>query len=77
MTRSTSNRPPPLTRGTKIRINELRPGHLDERGLQSPVHRTASVDYGIVLEGQITLILDDSEVTLQAGDIVVHGGPRD
>ncbi|CUR59408.1 conserved hypothetical protein [metagenome] len=64
--------PPPL--GTKIRINEFAPGHLDERGLQSPVHRTATIDYGIVLEGQITLILDDSEVTLHAGDIVVQRG---
>ncbi len=65
---------PPPARGTKIRVNEFRPGHLDERGLQSPVHRTASVDYGIVLEGEITLILDDSEVTLRPGDIVVQRG---
>lgn len=65
---------PPPPRGTKIRINEFRPGHLDERGLQSPVHRTASVDYGIVLQGEITLILDASEVTLRAGDIVVQRG---
>ena len=64
--------PPP--RGTRIRINEFAPGHLDDRGLQSPVHRTASVDYGIVLEGEITLVLDDSEVTLAAGDIVVQRG---
>ncbi len=64
--------PPPC--GTKIRINEFAPGHLDERGLQSPVHRTASVDYGIVLEGEITLVLDDSEVTLRAGDVVVQRG---
>jgi mannose-6-phosphate isomerase-like protein (cupin superfamily) len=64
--------PPPL--GTKIRINEFAPGHLDERGLQSPVHRTASIDYGIVLSGEITLVLDDSEVTLRAGDIVVQRG---
>jgi mannose-6-phosphate isomerase-like protein (cupin superfamily) len=64
--------PPPC--GTKIRINEFMPGHLDDRGLQSPVHRTASVDYGIVLEGEITLVLDDSEVTLHAGDIVVQRG---
>ena len=64
--------PPPL--GTKIRINEFQPGFLDERGLQSPVHRTASVDYGIVLEGEITLVLDDSEVVLRAGDIVVQRG---
>lgn len=65
---------PPPPRGTKIRINEFAPGHLDDRGLQSPVHRTASVDYGIVLEGQITLVLDDSEVTLHAGDVVVQRG---
>lgn len=65
---------PPPVRGTKIRINEFQPGHLDEHGLQSPVHRTASVDYGIVLEGQLTLVLDDSEVTLQAGDVVVQRG---
>ena len=65
---------PPPVRGTKIRVNEFRPGHLDERGLQSPVHRTASIDYGIVLEGEITLVLDDSEVTLRAGDVVVQRG---
>jgi quercetin dioxygenase-like cupin family protein len=65
---------PPPPRGTKIRVNEFAPGHLDEHGLQSPVHRTASVDYGIVLEGEITLVLDDSEVTLGSGDIVVQRG---
>jgi mannose-6-phosphate isomerase-like protein (cupin superfamily) len=65
---------PPPRHGTKIRINEFRPGHLDERGLQSPVHRTASIDYGIVLSGEITLILDGSEVTLRAGDVVVQRG---
>ena len=65
---------PPPPKGTRIRVNEFLPGHLDDRGLQSPVHRTASVDYGIVLEGEITLVLDDSEVTLRAGDVVVQRG---
>lgn len=65
---------PPPPRGTRIRINEFAPGFLDEGGLQSPVHRTESVDYGIVLEGEITLVLDDSEVTLRAGDVVVQRG---
>ncbi|QEW01094.1 cupin domain-containing protein [Microbacterium caowuchunii] len=65
---------PPPVRGTRIRINEFLPGHLDARGLQSPVHRTESIDYGIVLEGEITLVLDDSEVTARAGDIVVQRG---
>ena len=65
---------PPPPRGTKIRINEFAPGFLNESGLQSPVHRTESIDYGIVLEGEITLVLDDSEVTLRSGDIVVQRG---
>ncbi len=38
------------------------------------MHRTESIDYGIVLSGEIVLLLDDSEVTLRAGDIVVQRG---
>jgi len=40
----------------------------------SPVHRTQSVDYGIVLSGEVVLVLDDSETVLQAGDVVVQRG---
>lgn len=64
--------PPPL--GTKIRINEFFPGFVNELGNQSPIHRTESIDYGIVLEGEIVLVLDDSEVVLTAGDVVVQRG---
>lgn len=38
------------------------------------MHRTESVDYGIVLEGQIILLLDDEEVVLEQGDVVVQRG---
>ena len=38
------------------------------------MHRTETLDYGIVLEGSITLVLDDEEVELAAGDIVVQRG---
>lgn len=38
------------------------------------MHRTESIDYGIVLEGEVTLILDDSATVLRAGDIVVQRG---
>lgn len=65
---------PPPANGTRIRINEFLPGHLDDRGLQSPVHRTESIDYGIVLEGELTLVLDDSEIVARAGDIVIQRG---
>ena len=59
---------PPPRGGTKIRINELPPG------VVSPVHRTQSVDYGVVLEGEVVLVLDDSETVLRAGDVVVQRG---
>ena len=38
------------------------------------MHRTQSVDYGIVLDGEITLILDREETTIRSGDIVVQRG---
>ena len=67
-------RVPPEPQGTKIRINEFFPGFIDQLGRQSPVHRTETVDYGVVLDGEIVLILDDSEVTLRAGDVVIQRG---
>ena len=38
------------------------------------MHRTRSVDYAIVLDGEIVMLLDDSEVHLQAGDFLVQQG---
>jgi mannose-6-phosphate isomerase-like protein (cupin superfamily) len=38
------------------------------------MHRTQTVDYGVVIEGEITLVLDDSEVTLAAGSVVIQRG---
>jgi mannose-6-phosphate isomerase-like protein (cupin superfamily) len=38
------------------------------------MHRTATIDYGIVLEGEITLVVDSGEVDLKAGDVVVQRG---
>ena len=38
------------------------------------MHRTQSIDYGIVLEGEITLLVDEGETVVRAGDIVVQRG---
>ena len=38
------------------------------------MHRTESVDYGIVIEGEMTLVLDDSEVELRPGSVVIQRG---
>src|ERR1700691_857226 len=59
---------PPSPNGTKIRINEFPPG------VASPVHRTQSIDYGIVLDGEVVLVLDSDETTLRAGDVAVQRG---
>ena len=37
------------------------------------MHRTHSVDYALVLDGEIDMLLDDSEVHLTKGDVVVQG----
>ena len=38
------------------------------------MHKTKTVDYGIVLEGEITMVLDRGETTVQAGDIIIQNG---
>ena len=56
-------------RGSVLRVGVLAPG------ARSPMHRTESLDYGILLEGECDLELDGGEVvTLRAGDVVVQRG---
>jgi mannose-6-phosphate isomerase-like protein (cupin superfamily) len=43
-------------------------------GRHPMMHRTETIDYAIVLSGELTMLLDDSEVVLHAGDIVVQCG---
>ena len=46
-------------------------------GADSPhplMHRTESVDYGVVIEGELTLILDQGEVVVRPGSVVVQRG---
>jgi len=58
--------PPAL--GSIVRVNEMPPGN------RSPMHRTKTLDYGIVLEGEVHLILEDSETVLSPGDVVIQRG---
>lgn len=41
---------------------------------RTPMHKTQSVDYGILLSGERTLVLDDCELEMVPGDIVVQVG---
>jgi mannose-6-phosphate isomerase-like protein (cupin superfamily) len=38
------------------------------------MHRTQSVDYALVLDGEITLVLDEEDVVMKAGDFLVERG---
>lgn len=55
--------------GTVLRIVDMPPGAL------SPMHRTVSLDYGVVLEGEVYLELDSGEKRLmRRGDISIQRG---
>lgn len=58
-----------LDNGTVFRIVEFGPGNA------ARVHRTDSIDYAVVMSGEIDMQLDAGEsVHLQAGDVVVQRG---
>jgi len=38
------------------------------------MHRTESIDYAVVLKGEITMLLDDQDVVLKEGDVVIQRG---
>ncbi|HLQ25018.1 MAG TPA: cupin domain-containing protein [Acidiferrobacterales bacterium] len=45
------------------------------RGGRHPMmHRTETIDYAVVLDGEITLLLDDVDVQLKMGDVVIQRG---
>ena len=44
----------------------------DHGGRHAFMHRTRSIDYAIVLSGEIDMLLDDGEVHVKAGDILIQ-----
>ena len=54
--------------GTVLRVVSYEPGATPRN------HRTDSIDYGIVLSGEMTMDLDGTEVVLKQGDICVQRG---
>lgn len=48
--------------------------HKGEGTRHAHMHRTETIDYGIVLDGELVLIMDEGETTVRAGDIVIQRG---
>ena len=57
-----------LNNGTVFRVVEFGPGVAPRN------HRTDSIDYAVVMSGEIDMELDDSVVHLKAGDVLVQRG---
>jgi quercetin dioxygenase-like cupin family protein len=68
-TRVRGTAPPPG--GTAFALLDLEPG-----SALPPLHRTDTVDYVVCLWGEVEMHLDDSVVTLKAGDVMVQLGTR-
>jgi hypothetical protein len=58
--------------GHLFRIIDVYPPQLG--GKRTVMHRTKSLDYAVVIEGEVVLLLEDSEVLLKKGDVVVQRG---
>jgi quercetin dioxygenase-like cupin family protein len=57
-----------LKNGTVFRVIEFAPGVAPRN------HRTDSIDYAVVISGEIDMELDDAVVHLNAGDVLVQRG---
>jgi len=58
--------------GHLLRVIEIYPPSMG--GHRTVMHRTRTLDYLVMIEGEIVLVLSDSEVTLRSGDVVVQRG---
>ena len=56
-------------------INRIGAGHASDQKSDDPMmHKTATVDYLIVLKGENWAIVDDDEVCLKQGDVMIQRG---
>jgi uncharacterized cupin superfamily protein len=58
--------------GHLIRVIDIYPPAMG--GKRTVMHRTRTLDYAVVIEGEVVLILEDSEVPLKKSDVVVQRG---
>ena len=54
--------------GSVFRILELMPNK------EAYMHRTDTIDYAIIMSGECVMLMDDSEVEMRAGDVLVQKG---
>ncbi len=54
---------------------QLQAGHAADTASKDPgMHKTASVDYALVLDGEIWAVMDTDERLMKAGDVLIQRG---
>ena len=69
--------PPEIETLEKDYLHKQIGAHAPRKGLppRHPLmHRTLTIDYAIIVQGEIDMLLDDSEVHLKAGDVLIQQG---
>lgn len=81
--------PPPWRGGTILRVVDFVPSaravpsattlegvhHTPERTARHPgFHQTDTVDYAVVIEGEIWAVLDEAETLMKPGDVLIQRG---
>ena len=69
-----------ITAGYETRLQAIKAiglapeGPSAERPRDPGMHRTKTLDYAVIVSGEIDMLLDDSEIHLKAGDVVIQRG---
>jgi quercetin dioxygenase-like cupin family protein len=58
----------PPANGSRFTINDIPPGN------KAIMHRTETLDYAILLSGELDMDMDEETVKLKAGDVVIQRG---
>lgn len=65
---------PPPPSGTRFCVHEIQPNADGAAAGVRNLHRTDTIDYVIVIQGRLLMMLDEDDVELDQGDIVIMRG---
>ena len=73
-TEATRNIPPEQARAAFEAMGAGNASTFSQNKRHPFMHRTETIDYAVVLDGEITMLLDEEEVHLRTGDVVIQRG---
>jgi mannose-6-phosphate isomerase-like protein (cupin superfamily) len=64
----------PPANGTRFMHSVLQPSQIEGAPDPAHLHRTDSIDYKVIISGEVTMYLDDSKVVCRQGDVIISRG---